>query len=157
MADETEEQLPSPEWRRFSSEERQLWLIRHRHTVVMIVHEIGLDGGVWVFYHLVAGEWVLILECGPLRLTLADIRPHFAPIFGYTPDARGSDCFVVLERRENDMYWLFYARRRSGGMVLLFAFHALFSDMVRDVREWSSDDESDETAHPFASRRVYDI
>jgi len=57
----------------------------------------------------------------------------------------------------NDIYWLFYARRRSGGVVLLFSFEATFADMIHDVREWSSDDESDETAHPFASRRVYDI
>jgi hypothetical protein len=42
-------------------------------------------------------------------------------------------------------------------MVLLFAFQGLFADMIHDVREWSLDDESDETAHPFASRRVYDI
>ncbi len=156
MAEETGFQLPLPEWRR-SSEERQLWVIRYRHTVVVIVHEIGLDGGVWVFYHLVAGEWVLLLECGPLRQTLVEIRPRFAPILGYTPDVRGSDCFVVIERWGNNMYWLFCARRRSGGMVLLFAFQALFADMIHDVREWSSDDESDETAHPFASRQVYDI
>jgi hypothetical protein len=57
----------------------------------------------------------------------------------------------------SDIYWLFYARRRSGGVVLLFSFEASFADMIHYVREWSSDDESDETAHPFASRRVYDI
>ncbi len=46
-------------------------------------------------------------------------------------------------------------------MVLLFTFYALMSDMVRDVREWSMDEESDddleELDHPFASREVYDI
>jgi hypothetical protein len=40
---------------------------------------------------------------------------------------------------------------------LLFSVEASFADMIHDVREWSSDEESDETAHPFASRRVYDI
>jgi hypothetical protein len=131
MADETELHLPSPEWRRFSSEERQLWLIRNGSTVVAVVHEIGLDGGVWVFYHLVVGEWELILECGPLRQPLAGIRPRFAPLLGYTPDVGGSDCFVVIERWPSDIYWLFYARRRSGGVVLLFAFEAPFADMIR--------------------------
>ena len=157
MAEEAGNQLPSPGWRRSSSEERQLWLGRYDRTVVVVVHEIALDGGVWVFYHLVAGEWVLLLECGPLRPALAEIRPRFAPILGYTPDLRGSDCFVVIERWPDDMYWLFYARRRSGSILFLFAFHAPFAERIREVREWSSDDESEETAHPFASRRVYDI
>ena len=75
MAEEAGNQLPSPGWRRFSSEERQLWLGRYDRTFVVVVHEIALDGGVWVFYHLVAGEWVLLLECGPLRPALAEIRP----------------------------------------------------------------------------------
>jgi hypothetical protein len=157
MADETGLPLPFPEWRRFSSVVRQLWLVRTGRTISIVVHEIGLDGGIWVFYYLVAGEWELILECGPLRQPVAGIHPRYAPILGYTPDVGGSDCFVVIERWPGDIYWLFYARRRSGGVVLLFSFEASFADMIRDVREWSSDEESDETAHPFASRRVYDI
>ncbi len=46
-------------------------------------------------------------------------------------------------------------------MIYLFAFYAPMSDMVRDVREWSTDEDSDddleELDHPFASRQVYDI
>jgi hypothetical protein len=161
MAEETEFRLEELGWRRFSSEECQVWLIIDGATGA-VVHELGLDGGIWVFYHLVAGNWVLLLECGPLRQAPAEIRPRFVSVLGYAPDNdQRSDCVVVVETWPSHIWWLFYAHRRSGGVVLLFTFYAPMSDMVRDVREWSTDEESDDDLegldHPFASRQVYDI
>jgi hypothetical protein len=158
MDEEDNNFLPPLGWRRFSSEARYYWVIWDRTDIVAVVYEIGeVDRG-WAFYHLVGNSWVLLMECGPLNPPIEGIDSHFAFVLGYAADLNvTSDCFVVVERGAGYIWWLFYFQLRGGGSLLLFAFRARISDVVHEVRDWSSDESSDEPGHPYASPRVYDI
>lgn len=156
MEEKDNVELPPLGWRHWSSEVRHRWLIDDGRNTVVAVYEVGQEDRTWVFYHLVAGSWVVLLECGPLGRP-AGIRPRFASILGSAPDVdRSSDVFVVIERGEGNIWWLFYTRLRGGGVLLLFVFQARVENMVHEVRVWSSD-ESDESEHEYANHRVYDI
>jgi hypothetical protein len=158
MSESSSSRLPSLPWQREASVSREFWVIEDPRVVVAAVYEVGRFERSWVFYYLVNGLWVHIVEFGRLGAPVEGILPHFARILGYVYDVDPSNgCFLVVERGANRWWWLFYIHLRFGGYFLLFAFQSDDGTMVREERALDMDDDSEEPSVFGRVPIIYDI
>lgn len=158
MSEDSNSGLPSLPWRRETSEAREFWVIDDPRAVVAAVYEVDRFEHTWVFYYLVEGQWVRIVEFGILGSPVEGIAPQFAGILGFVYDVDPANgCFLVVERGASHWWWLFYLRLRFGGCILLFAFQAVAGTVVREERTLDTDSDSDESSVFGRVPIVYDI
>jgi hypothetical protein len=143
MERESEIYLPPLRWQRPTSSFRYLWVVFDERCTVAIVHEGGGVLGTWIFFSLEEYTWVELIEFGSHGIPFASVHSRFGEIVECAAALdRSYACFLVIERREENIWWLLYYRLRVGEVLFLCAFRARFSDMMHELMETSSEEGS---------------